>query len=392
MGLCCPNNNTDPSKPNFNVKKEQARTKTLDNQITGYKEKQKQVNKLLLLGAGESGKSTMFKQVMSLYGTGFTPRDRKLYVSPIHGNIVYAMKILVTAVSKNAGSVLASNRDALKALSELKAEESSYNLHDSIRLTQHIKLLWADPAIQHEWKENSGLQLSQTTAYLFDEIDRIVQADYLPNDRDILAVRIRTTGIVQYQFIIQGSDFQIYDVGGQRTERRKWIHLFQDVTALIFVAAISEYDQTVWEDEVTNRVSESLNLFEELVNSPWFHNTNVILFLNKSDLFKEKIVKKPLSTIYEDYKGDSTFENQVDFMRQMFLSRVLPSTSTSTTATGTFPNPTNVPTPKANPTSSTRAIYTHVTCAIDPSNVKFVFDVVSASIIRQSLIKSGLID
>ena len=48
----------------------------------------------------------------------------------------------------------------------------------------------------------------------------------------------------------------MFDVGGQRNERKKWIHCFDDVTAVIFVAAISEYDQNLYEDHKTNRMHE----------------------------------------------------------------------------------------------------------------------------------------
>ncbi|VDM59949.1 unnamed protein product [Angiostrongylus costaricensis] len=47
------------------------------------------------------------------------------------------------------------------------------------------------------------------------------------------------------------SDFRVYDVGGQRSERRKWIHCFDNVNAVIYVAAISEYDQVLKEDNKT---------------------------------------------------------------------------------------------------------------------------------------------
>ena len=79
------------------------------------------------------------------------------------------------------------------------------------------------------------------------------------------------------------------DVGGQRNERKKWIHCFEGVTAVIFVAAISEYDQVLYEDGQTNRMVEALKLFEETCGLKWFVDTSFILFLNKRDLFDEKI-------------------------------------------------------------------------------------------------------
>jgi hypothetical protein len=78
---------------------------------------------------------------------------------------------------------------------------------------------------------------------------------------------------------------------------------FENVTAVLFVAAISEYDQVLYEDENTNRMVEALNLFEEICNSRWFRETSMILFLNKRDLFGEKIQKVPLSKYFPDYAG-----------------------------------------------------------------------------------------
>ena len=98
-------------------------------------------------------------------------------------------------------------------------------------------------------------------------------------------MRARTSGILEDNFIIDQACFTVYDVGGQRNERRKWIRCFDEVTAIIFVAAISEFDQTLYEDSQTNRLIESLNLFEEVVNSRWFNNSSIIIMLNKEDIF-----------------------------------------------------------------------------------------------------------
>jgi hypothetical protein len=87
----------------------------------------------------------------------------------------------------------------------------------------------------------------------------------VPSAQDILRSRVRTTGIVETSFLVEGNTFKMYDVGGQRNERKKWIHCFENVTAVLFVAAISEYDQKLFEDESQNRMSEALSLFEEIV-------------------------------------------------------------------------------------------------------------------------------
>lgn len=85
--------------------------------------------------------------------------------------------------------------------------------------------------------------------------------------------------------------FRMVDVGGQRSERKKWVHCFQDVTAILFVVAMNSYDMRLYEDENVNRMHEAIQLFDEICNSKWFRSTALVLFLNKSDLFKEKIQK-----------------------------------------------------------------------------------------------------
>src|SRR3954470_9197898 len=90
---------------------------------------------------------------------------------------------------------------------------------------------------------------------------------------------------------------------------------FENVTAVLFVAAISEYDQVLYEDENTNRIVEALNLFEEICNSRWFRETSMILFLNKRDLFAEKIARVPLNQYFEEYTGGDDIEAAREFMQ-----------------------------------------------------------------------------
>ena len=95
----------------------------------------------------------------------------------------------------------------------------------------------------------------------------------------------------------------MFDVGGQRSERKKWIHCFEGVTSIIFCVALSGYDLVLAEDEEMNRMMESMKLFDSICNNKWFVDTSIILFLNKKDLFAEKIRQSPLTVCFPEYKG-----------------------------------------------------------------------------------------
>ncbi len=188
-------------------------------------------------------------------------------------------------------------------------------------LAAHIEALWNDPGIQATYLQRHKYQLTDSTKYFLDQVKAIAAESYLPSDQDVLRSRVRTTGIVSNEFIIDGNKFQMYDVGGQRNERKKWIHCFEGVTAVLFVAAISEYDQNLYEDETMNRVTEALILFDEICNSRWFKKTSLILFLNKCDIFAEKIQKVPLTVCFPEYSGPQTYEDCAKYMQSKFEQR-----------------------------------------------------------------------
>jgi guanine nucleotide-binding protein subunit alpha len=79
-------------------------------------------------------------------------------------------------------------------------------------------------------------------------IDRLYERNYLPTDQDILRARLRTTGISETLFNIGQYIYRMFDVGGQRSERKKWIHVFDNVQVVLFLVAISGYDHALVED------------------------------------------------------------------------------------------------------------------------------------------------
>jgi len=123
----------------------------------------------------------------------------------------------------------------------------------------------------------------------FEHIDRLCSPRYKPTEQDMLLMRVPTTGVIETKLTINECDFRIFDVGGQKSERPKWIHVFDLVTGVLFVSSLSCYDQNLFEMGNVNAMSDSLQLFDEIINSRWFRNACMILFLNKSDLFEMKL-------------------------------------------------------------------------------------------------------
>lgn len=77
----------------------------------------------------------------------------------------------------------------------------------------------------------------------FQEADRIGSPGYCPNEADVLRSRQKSVGIIETRFNMGQLSIHMFDVGGQRSERKKWIHCFESVTSIIFCTALSEYDQ-----------------------------------------------------------------------------------------------------------------------------------------------------
>lgn len=341
----------------------QERSKQLDKLIRLDGEKAAREVKLLLLGAGESGKSTIVKQMKIIHEKGYS-RDECLQYRPVvYSNTIQSMIAIIRAMGQLKVDFSHSDRaDDARQLFALagNAEEGEM----SPELGNVMKRLWRDRGVQECLKRSREFQLNDSAAYYLNDLERISQAGYVPTEQDVLRTRIKTTGIVETHFTFKDLHFKMFDVGGQRSERKKWIHCFEGVTAIIFIVAMSEYDLSLAEDQEMNRMMESMKLFDSICNNKWFTDTSIILFLNKKDLFEEKIKKSPLTTCFPEYSGANVYEEAAAYIQLQFEN--------------------------LNRKKETKEIYTHFTCATDTSNVQFVFDAVTDVIIKNNLKDCGL--
>jgi len=345
---CCGGGGEDNVKNDSINKELQRERKRMENEV-----------KLLLLGAGESGKSTIAKQMKIIHREGFTEEEKTSYKSIIYNNLVSAMKSLINGAKEMDVDI--GERDAADRL--INGGEDYFSGPLSPEIIRDIKNLWADSGIQKAFAESAKFQLIDSAQYYFDSIDRIGSPGYVPSVQDVLRSRAKTTGIIEIDFEVEKTVFRMVDVGGQRSERKKWMHCFQDVTSVIFCVALSEFDLKLQEDEKTNRMHESLKLFKEICNSKWFIDTSMILFLNKRDLFAEKIEKVDLKVCFEDYTGGKNYKNATDFIKDKF---------------------------SAQNDNGSKVIYTHLTCATDTDNINVVFKAVREIILRKFIDEQGI--
>ena len=313
--------------------------------------------KLLLLGAGESGKSTFVKQMKIIHGDGYSIDELNSFISIIHGNLLTSMVEVIKAMDKlNITLHNPSNQVCVSKIINCPTPVQ----YIPAEIGEKMKLLWQDNGFQECLKHAVEYQLSDSAPYYFQRMDKILDPSFTPNEQDVLQSRVQTTGIVETTFTSGNITYQLFDVGGQRSERRKWLHCFDDVKAVLFVVALSGYDMTLTEDGTTNRMEESLNLFQAICVNKFFDSSSIVLFLNKLDLFTEKVnnTNHHLRLFFPRYTGpDHDVSAAKEFIKDQFLAC----------------------------NTKERIIYPHFTTATDTSNVKVVFKVVLETIAQRSL-------
>ncbi|KAI8076377.1 guanine nucleotide binding protein, alpha subunit [Gilbertella persicaria] len=236
-----------------------------------------------------------------IHQNGYTTEELKSWRVTVFRNIIQSAQTIVNALRQFEHQLQSEKLDyeAQKIM--------DYRLTDDCidpLFIDAVISIWNTSAVATLLETNSSdFYLMDSASYFFDNLNRIGQTDYVPTEQDVVHARSKTTGIVETRFTINKITIHMFDVGGQRSERKKWIHCFEAVDSIVFCVSLSEYDQVLLEESRQNRMMESLVLFESVVNSRWFSGTTIIMFLNKVDIFKEKIKKIPLERYFPDYGG-----------------------------------------------------------------------------------------
>ncbi|TNN88506.1 Guanine nucleotide-binding protein G(s) subunit alpha isoforms short [Liparis tanakae] len=423
---CLGNSKTEDQR--IDEKAQREANKKIEKQLQKERQAYKATHRLLLLGAGESGKSTIVKQMRILHVNGFNAEEKKQKIQDIRKNVKDAIVTIVSAMSTLIPPVPLANPEDQFRIEYIKSIAPLSDFDYSQEFFDHAKKLWDDEGVKACFERSNEYQLIDCAQYVklhkdhhksgcyavrlvqdgevwlgrgrisrgpgdwtedrdvqgwvwffgswlalesvlglgfLDRIDSVRQNEYTPTDQDLLRCRVLTSGIFETRFQVDKVNFHMFDVGGQRDERRKWIQCFNDVTAIIFVVASSSYNMVIREDNNTNRLREALDLFRSIWNNRWLRTISVILFLNKQDMLAEKVLagKSKIEDYFPEYArytipNEATPEPGEDprvtrakfFIRDEFL-RI-------STASG----------------DGRHYCYPHFTCAVDTENIRRVFN------------------
>ena len=287
------------------------------------KEKRKDRHvRIIVLGSGDSGKTTLLRQLNLVFGTGFSIEQLQ-YKSLILENIANAFKGIFTGkLDYKKFPVMSQYESQIKTILGFQYEPPLTNLPAAVLCA--IVEIWNIPSIKEIYcNPPPGLDIHEMGIHFLNDIARITHPDYLPTNQDILYIRKPTMMISEHIFQITDTFYHFFDVAGQRECRARWQPYFDGtLDGIIFAASLISYCQVLAEDPRVNRHFDALVLFESIANHTLLKHTNLIILFTKSDLLSKRLDKFPVNRYLGYYTDGNDFKSVVAFFKTKMIKKV----------------------------------------------------------------------
>jgi len=237
-----------------------------------------------------------------------------------------------------------------------------------------MQRLWAHPTVR-AILEQQGIRLQESPGFFLDELEIVTSLRYVPTDDHILRARLKTLGVSEHRMLLTDPnggitrEFRFFDVGGERSLRARWVPYFDDMEAIIFLAPISAFDETLAEDRSINRLGDSVELWTSITSNKLLQKTNLVLFLNKVDILQAKLASGIRFADYFPSYGlrPNDYDSVSRYLRKQF-NAIMKQTS-----------------------HSPRIFYCHLTNAIDAKSTAYILAGIKDMLMRFHLKESRLI-
>ncbi|CAG2187035.1 GNAS [Mytilus edulis] len=157
--------------------------KRIDEELKKEKQVYRATHRLLLLGAGESGKSTIVKQMRILHVNGFSADERKNKIEDIKKNIRDAILTITGAMATLNPPVLLENPDNQFRVDYMQDVASQKNFEYPYEFYEHTEILWKDKGVQNCYERSNEYQLIDCAQYFLDRVHIVKQPDYTPTEQ-----------------------------------------------------------------------------------------------------------------------------------------------------------------------------------------------------------------
>jgi guanine nucleotide-binding protein subunit alpha len=317
--------------------------------------------KILCIGVGGCGKTTFVKALKIINNVPWKETEIQAFIKAMRANYVKGIQDALEGVKKLGLALKPENEGYAKEMSIVRAS-TEMNEENYTALQE----LWKDPAIQCIVEKHGELLSVTHLNYIWIHVDRIMDPNFIPNNEDILRVRVRTSGANSSTIFIDKVYHEFFDVGGQRPERSKWEYVFKEnqFNSIIYFVATDEFDVVENEDKDNARTKLEISryIFSELIHSDMVDSEiPVVLFLNRSDLFNNRIQNAggfhAFQNTFKNYNGPQDSAIAMNHLRDYFLAVAEQDVN----------------------------IKTYVTCALDRNGLVMVWRTVNESIMNKTL-------
>jgi guanine nucleotide-binding protein G(i) subunit alpha len=163
--------------------------------------------------------------------------------------------------------------------------------------------------------QHTEVSLPESAEYFLAEIARITSPAYKPNEMDVLRSKAKQSTVSETRIRMNQLDILISDFEGSG-EMKKWLHVFENVTSIIFVVDLDSYD--MGSEPFAIGMMDFLIQFDKVANSPWFATSSIILLFNHIESFTQKLANLPLNDYFPDYTGGNNVVKATSYFLQQF--------------------------------------------------------------------------